>query len=193
MAKVVKGAEVAQGAEKRIPLKIRVSLEGYDFTDGNGDRHVGEKVKAALIKPFPEYADLFDDIRIAPRWSNDAAVFAFRMRVYFRTHDDVTLDGWCEPVGYESKRDANGKPLADGVKGEMVYYPGLFFHVPYRGEPIEFGFKQRQEKDANGKTVYSQSADSCVFRDIVAEKWGGSLAPAESAALEDAETDGSIN
>lgn len=184
MAKAVQSASVAASSEKRIPLKLRVSLEAYEF-----EGRSGTSVKAVLVEPFEEYAEEFNNVRIAPRWEKDAALFAFRMRVYFKTHDDVTLEGYCEPVGFEAKRDANGKPLADGQKGETVYYPGLFFHVPYRGEVVEFGFKQRQSTDANGKKVYSQSADSYVFRDIVAERWGGSFAPAESAAVEATDED----
>lgn len=180
MAKVAEKANVAASSEKRIPLKLKVSLESYTPEDGKERAYV----QAVLVDPFPEYAEEFNNVRIAPRWDKDAAVFSFRMKVYLKTHDDVMLDGYCVPVGFESKKDAEGKPLPEGEKGEMIHYPGIFFDVFYRGEPVEFGFKPRQSKDASGKTVFTQSADSYVFRDIVAEKWGGSFAPAESAAVE---------
>lgn len=164
--------EAQATTEKRIPLKIKVGLEPYEF---NGKK--GLTVKAELVDPFPEYADIFNNVRIAPRWNKDAAIFKFRMRVYLRTHDDVVLDGYCVPVGFESAKPEEA--------GTMIYYPGIFFNMPYAAEPVEFGFKGKEKTTANGSKIFEQSSDSYVFRDIVSERWGGSYEPAAGDVLPD--------
>lgn len=157
---------------KRFPLKLRVYMKPYEM-DGKS----GTSVTAELIDPFPEYAEDYNNVRIAPRWDRDVSVFKFRMKVYLKTHDDIILDGYCEPVGFASK-----KPDA---AGEMVYYPGIFFSVPYAGEPIEFGFKKRPGTDKDGNNVFTESSDFYIFRDLVSEKWGGSYEPVRCDTADD--------
>lgn len=164
---VAQAVETAEPAEKRIPLKIRVFMTTFKNAEG---KESDPFVAAELLDPFPEYLEDFNHVRIAPRWAKDIAIFRFRMRRYLRTHDDATIEGYCVPVGFASKKEEDA--------GAMIYYPGIFFNMPYAGEPIEFGFKQRTEIGADGKKTHTQSPDSYVFRDIVAERWGGSYEPA---------------
>lgn len=177
MAKTtITAATKAQGAtvtdSKKFNLKLKVYLKPYEF-DGKS----GMSVIAELIEPFAEYAEDFNNVRIAPRWDKDASLFKFRMGIYLKTHDDIVLNGYCESVGYESKRPEDN--------GKIIYYPGLFFSVPYSGEVIEFGFKKRVETDAKGNKTYSESSDCYVFRDLVSEKWGGSYEPGASSATDE--------
>ena len=167
-------AETIELVEKRIPLKIRVFLDSFKNSDGEDIPYVA----AELLDPFPEYLEDFNHVRIAPRWKRDIAIFKFRMRHYLRSHDDVTLEGYCVPVGFASKKAEDA--------GIIIYYPGIFFNMPYAGAAIEFAFKQRTETDADGKKTYEQSPDSYVFRDIVAELWGGSYEPAAGTTDPDA-------
>lgn len=159
---------VADATEKHIPLKLRVFFKPYDVNGKTGVSLTGE-----LVDPFPEYAEEFNHVRIAPRWERDIAIFKFRMKVALRNKEEAFFDGYCEPVGYVSKKPDDA--------GNTIYYPGIFFQMPYAGEPVEFAFKQRTETDADGKSIYKQSPDTYVFRDIVSEKWGGSYEPAVSA------------
>lgn len=160
----------AAPVEKHIPLKLRVFMT--TFTDDKG-KESNPYLAAELVDPFPEYAEEFNHVRIAPRWKRDIAVFKFRMKVALRGKTEVFFDGYCEPVGFVSKKE--------GDAGTMVYYPGIFFQMPYAGEPVEFAFKLRPSGTGpDGKQTFEQSPDSFVFRDIVSEKWGGSYEPAVS-------------
>lgn len=160
---------------KRIELKLEVKLDSYQGKDGK----TYETVVAELVDPFPEYVEDFNHKRIAPRWDRDAAVFRFRMKRQLRTSDNVILKGYCEPVGFVSKKPEDN--------GKTVYYPGIFVTAPYSGEDVEFAFKKNKITEG-GKITYSESSDSYVFRDLVSEQWGGSYEPAESVVSgEDAE------
>lgn len=160
--------ETTATTERRIELRLAVKLGEYE-----GKPYV----EATLLDPFPQYSEDFNDIRIAPRWDKDAAIFKFRMKQYLRTSDDVVLQGYCKPESYVAK---NGKD-----KGKKIYYPAMFFKVPYTDKEIEFGFKRRKEKDKDGNVVYSDSGDAYVFREIVSEMWGGSFEPVPNGSLID--------
>ena len=108
-----------EAVEKRIPLKIRVFLDSFKNSDGEDIPYVA----AELLDPFPEYLEDFNHVRIAPRWKRDIAIFKFRMRHYLRSHDDVTLEGYCVPVGFASKKAEDA--------GTIIYYPGIFFNMPW--------------------------------------------------------------
>lgn len=163
----------APAEPKEFPLKLRVYLDSFE------DERTHEKhsyVAAELINPFPGYEDDFNNVRIAPRWDRDAALFKFRMNIYLKTHDDIILDGVCREVSYISKQPDR--------KGDQIIYPGIFFSLPYREGLTEFGFKKRKSTDFNGKTVFTDSGDSYIFRDLVSELWDAEYDPgADSSAL----------
>lgn len=169
MAKNVEVKEVVETSnEKRYPLKLKIGMATYEGADGKPVEYVA----ATLIDPFAEFLEDFNNVRIAPRWDRDQAIFKVRMGKYLRTHNDIILEGYCEPVGYQSKDD----------ESETIYYPGIFFNVPYTDKLLEFGFKKKQEKLDKGKIVYKESPDAYVFRDLIAELWGGTYEPAVSSA-----------
>lgn len=168
-------AEVTEQSEqvKQFPVKLRIFMDS--FTDKETQEHKAF-IAAELVDPFPAYIEDFNHIRVAPRWDNDAAIFRFRMGLYLKTADDITINGVCKEVTYTSKRE----------KGKQITYPALFFKLPYRENLIEFGFKKQKNTDNTGKTVYVDSGNSYVFRDLVAELWGGNYdAGAESSTLGD--------